>query len=542
MSLGSTNCASHWLSCVLAVVSAWGCSDKGSPHAGSTPTSGTTTAHATVTASSTASSSGSSASHTASGGAPTTSSTTSSGSGGSNSGSSASDGGGLGGEAGADTSGGTTAGPSETVEGDRCSFTLSHRASEAIGTVQIVTWSTDLPNVNEARLEFGLTGSELEMSAPVDLAEPDFRTLLLGMKGARSYSFRILASSAATTCTSPELSFMTGPVPEWVPSITKSGSGTNASKGFIITTSGLNFFSMSANRELPSVYIFDTDGDVVWWTTNEIEDISSARMSWDGKTMFSVCAYRAWVFGVSMDGMVAQEYRELEGANHDLAVLPDGGIATMLTGNPSSFAEMKADGSVVTIVPDLANLFGDETLHPNAVHYHQADDTFTLSNLTTSSIVKFTRTGDLVWQIGGNTPLGDSFELVGVESWNDNHGHHLTADGHFLIFNNRVPDGETSRSRVLEVLLDDEEWTATKTWEFSEEGWATAQLGDVQRLPNGNVLVTYSNVAQIVEVAPSGEVVQSFENDRTWLEGYSWPFALFGYATFRTSLYGPPPR
>jgi len=36
--------------------------------------------------------------------------------------------------------------------------------------------------------------------------------------------------------------------------------------------------------------------------------------------------------------------------------------------------------------------------------------------------------------------------------------------------------------------------------------------------------------------------VQSFDNDMAFLEGDTWPFALFGYATFRTSLYGPPPR
>ena len=480
------------------------------------------------------------------------SSTGGSSTGGSDTGSATSGAGSIGGQAGADTSGettgaATTGSTGETVAGDTCSFSVSHSASSAIGTVEIVTWSTDLENLSDAHIDFGLAGAELDMTAPVDLAEPGYRTVLVGMKGDTSYAFRLVASSETSsetkTCTSPEISFTTGTVPDWVPTITKGGSGVNAAKGFIVTTSGLNLFGV--DQHLPSVYIFDTDGDVVWWTENEIDNISGARMSWDAKTMWSLSAYSYIVFSVSMDGMTAREYPELDGANHDLTVLPDGGVATMINNGfeePYSFVELKADGTLVTIVPDLAAVLDAPTMHPNAVHYYPEDNTFTLSELSSSAIVKFTRTGELVWQIGGDAPLGDSFELVGLEPWRGNHGHHLTADGHFLFFNNFHDEAEDPAPRIFEVLLDDEDWTATKTWEYSVEGSYSDQLGDVQRLPNGNVLITYSNMAQIIEVAPSGEVVQSFDNDMFRREGDTFPYAVFGYASFRTSLYGPPPR
>ena len=54
-------------------------------------------------------------------------------------------------------------------------------------------------------------------------------------------------------------------------------------------------------------------------------------------------------------------------------------------------------------------------------------------------------------------------------------------------------------------------------------------LGDVQRLPNGNNLVTFSTSGQIHEMTPSGTLVAKFTS------------TAFGYTEFRESLYGPPP-
>ena len=55
------------------------------------------------------------------------------------------------------------------------------------------------------------------MTAPVDLTQPSYRTLLLGMKGSSSYVYRIVATSSAGTCTSQDYTIMTGAVPSSVP-------------------------------------------------------------------------------------------------------------------------------------------------------------------------------------------------------------------------------------------------------------------------------------------------------------------------------------
>lgn len=364
----------------------------------------------------------------------------------------------------------------------------------------------------------------------------------------RRDDFRIVAVSEEGTCISPEFSFMTGPVPDWAPVITKSVSTADAPQGSIVTTPGFDTGFRRMARGLPSAYIFDTDGDIVWWVPELAFEVTRAHMSWDGDSMWLIKLNvdgrtEGEVIKVSMDGTTTEWIVGLEAAHHDFAVLPDG-IATMLNGGngvPDSFVELKADGSIEAVVADLGTLHQLESYHPNAVHYHAADDSYTRSDLVLNGFVKFSRDDELLWQLGGDDPQGPAFELIGLEPWTNSHGHHLTSDGRFLFFNNAP--GLDGGSIVFEVILDKNDFTATKSWEYeSLDGWTSWQLGDAERLPNGNVLVTYSMSGLIQEVTPAGEVVQAFDNSHSFATRGDQGYALFGYADFRTSLYGPPPR
>jgi hypothetical protein len=65
----------------------------------------------------------------------------------------------------------------------------------------------------------------------------------------------------------------------------------------------------------------------------------------------------------------------------------------------------------------------------------------------------------------------------------------------------------------------------------------TVVLGDVQRLPNGNTLITYSQNGEMREISPTGQLVQTVQ---TFNE--TGTRRAFGYADFRPTLYGPPLR
>ena len=83
-----------------------------------------------------------------------------------------------------------------------------------IPTVGIVTFTTSATGLTAAEIRFGLASTGPTMTAPVDLTQASYRTLLLGMKGSSNYVYRIVVTSGAGTCTSPDYTIMTGAVPE----------------------------------------------------------------------------------------------------------------------------------------------------------------------------------------------------------------------------------------------------------------------------------------------------------------------------------------
>jgi hypothetical protein len=100
-------------------------------------------------------------------------------------------------------------------------------------------------------------------------------------------------------------------------------------------------------------------------------------------------------------------------------------------------------------------------------------------------------------------------------------------NGNLLIFSNR---GTWGFADVLELKITETSSAISTTLVKDYVGdYASTVLGDVQRLPNGNTLVTYSTAGQIVELDPAWNVVRSLGGS-------------FGYADWRETLYGPPTR
>src|SRR6185436_12973487 len=154
-----------------------------------------------------------------------------------------------------------------------------------------------------------------------------------------------------------------------------------------------------------------------------------------------------------------------------------------------SLVERAKDGTVTTVVPDFGALYDTSVsgnrFHPNSLHYHAWDDSYTISDTYPRLYVKVSRKGDLLWQFGGSNPK-DPTKHFQVTWSGENHGHHLLSDGTFLFFSNY-----TSTARVFK--LDETTMTATSGLAYTPNpAINTGALGDVQRLPNGNILVTFS--------------------------------------------------
>ncbi len=437
-------------------------------------------------------------------------------------------GGNAGGGAGASGGRPATGGTGGATPTEICSFDIQDALSPAIPTVGIITWSTTLAGLTDARIEFTLDEPAADENVrggggAIDVAGQSHRALLLGLKAQRRYNYRIVARSGNTVCTSPERSLTTGAIADAAKmtlTLTPAAQGTPA-QGFIVTTD----YNWSV------AFIFDTDGDVVWLTPAPTS-CSRARMDWEGQNMWMLEVDGTQgspgdVRRVGMDGTnVVDHVAGLDTAHHDLTVLPGGIVATLLwsgeTSEASTLVERSPDGTIKTVAKIAENVFGSTgTYHTNSVAYHAADDTYTVGDLNKVSFAKLTRTGTRLWSFAKS-------EFIG------NHGHHLLDHG-ILVFKAR-----TMPSPVFEYSLTESAGsvTATQIWSYDPgNNLGSIILGDVQRLPNGNTLIDYSNAGEMREVSPAGAVVQTIRYTSS-LTGKR----QLGYADFRQSLYGPPPR
>jgi hypothetical protein len=459
-------------------------------------------------------------------------------------------GGGAGTAAGASGSAGTGATGS-------CNFTVMGQTADKLGmngipTVGVVNWSVDLTNLTTASIDFTLMGGSTKMTAPVDVTTgPSFRTLLLGMKGSKTYSYKINVSNGTTTCSSADYMITTGSVPNAVTRITRTAGPAAASqaKGFIVASSGLaggagGFGGGTGGGGTSYAFIIDADGEIVWFAPAPAT-CSRAKMSYDGQYMWMVelnvdnmTKDGGELRRVSMDGLTSTgSIPGMANCHHDVTILPDGRAACMSWiqqpgDQPSDLLETDFQGNVKKIVTVDSKIYlggsglggGSGTFHANSIHYHQKDDSYTVGDRNPNLFVKLDHTGKVLWQFGGSCTGAPAPSCVGG-TWKVNHGHDMMDDGTFLFFNN----GQSGASTAFFYKITETGTFAANMVDSYSPGTTSSVLGDVQRLPNGNTLVTFSTASVIHEIDPTKAVVQQISGPG-------------GYAEWRETLYGAPPR
>jgi hypothetical protein len=415
-----------------------------------------------------------------------------------------------------------------------CAFTVTSELSAQIPTVGVVEWSLAGEAPSSAKIVYALKDAAPALlnrggEAPVSLDNASYRTLLLGLKQSSDYTFHIEATRGGATCQSPDYALPTTGTLAGAPSVSVDVTQpARREPGFIVTSSG-TFVPDSA-------YIIDADGEMVWFFPGPL-NTCRAQMDYEGNTMWMITCNPINEVGelrsVSMDGaQVSMNVPGFDGAHHDLAVMPGGRVAALVWSTtynepPSDLVIRTPDGQVTTAFTIGSNLYQSDLFHANAVHYIPSDDSFTIADRNANVVVKVSSGGVPQWQLGGVCDGAPTGIHCSPQSWQVNHGHHLLDDGTLLVFNNT----ETyDPAHVLEFQLDDTAAGLGATLVRDYTGTElSATLGDVQRLPGGNTLVTYSNAGTIVELDSSWNEVQTFT-------------ARVGYSNWRPTLYGPPLR
>jgi len=139
--------------------------------------------------------------------------------------------------------------------------------------------------------------------------------------------------------------------------------------------------------------------------------------------------------------------------------------------------------------------------HSNSLHYYENDSTILLNvrNLNTFLLISYP-SGDILWACGDAGSFGGGL-------FHHPHDPEILPNGNVLMFDNDEHAGHPVTSRALEIAIDPVAQTAEVVWEWrDEELWAPI-MGDANRLPNGNTLVTHPWAARVIEVNPSGEKV-----------------------------------
>lgn len=519
-----------------AVLTALGCGGQGTPGSPATTSTGggaTTTATpttatpttatpttATPTAATPTAATPTAATPSAGGSSPSGEPSVSGGSGNSTAGSATA--------SGATTNGASTGDTAPAAEGS-CTITLNAEVSEAIQTVGIVTFSADV-SVDQARIEFGLD-TNYGMTAPVDLSEPEYRTLLLGMKQSREYHFRIVVESGGAECASADQTLMTGLLPNILPQLDVNTIAPEALWGGFLETGQYQ----ARGGDTSPAYILDADGDYVWALA--VGDyVTGVRQSYDGKYMWingtnNTNGGKANIHRVTMDGLVDEDLSAEFGIqDHSITILPDESV--IFYGHDGTCADIKRrypDGSIEVIVNSGEAHGAPGMCHINHIEYSPDDETLIFGDDNHDNYTKITLDGQVVWVLGGET---SQFTGDGA-TWSRNHGLDVLAVDRVLHFNNGPMRG-TSASMVRELQLDLEAMTATVVWTYEPDPPLTNDvLGDVQRLDNGNTVVAFSAQGVLHEVDADGNLLQEI----------TWPLGgAFGYINKRRTLYGPPPR
>lgn len=147
-----------------------------------------------------------------------------------------------------------------------------------------------------------------------------------------------------------------------------------------------------------------------------------------------------------------------------------------------------------------------DLLHTNSAVRDPAGGGWLLMPRYLDAVLRFDDAGGFDWQLGGRD---SDFALEPDARFAHAHFSHAW-DDRLLIFDNGPEHDEDGYgvSRVVELVVDREARRVSVAWEYRHpRGAHTRFLGDAQRLPGGNTLVSWGSLGRITEVTPDGEQV-----------------------------------
>lgn len=160
--------------------------------------------------------------------------------------------------------------------------------------------------------------------------------------------------------------------------------------------------------------------------------------------------------------------------------------------------------------------FGYDWIHGNAVVYDAREDVMYYNSRHLSRIIKIDYgTGDIIWNLGFDMPSGDV--NFGDDLFSMQHAVEILENGNLLMFDNGNRRGHSfclppqPYSTAVELAVNPgEPEPVEEVWRHTLDLFAPF-VGDADRLPNGNTLITAGAVQRVFEVAEDGSLVWEYE-------------------------------
>ena len=398
-------------------------------------------------------------------------------------------------------------------------------------------------------------------------ADTDRRTLHSARPG-ESHEFTVVGLRAETTysftATTPdgEVSdvgtFTSGPLPMLAPDVQVLQEAADSVDG--ITIVARRDLGNGEFEEGPLYFGFDGDGFVTWYLPHEetAQEGTLLRHVGDGLTLASVNGTHDVL---TPDGHTLDSFGPFDSSwdlHHDFRVLDNGnGLTVGRETRQIGGAELVGDilrevdigGNVIwewatfdhldTTRVDHSRL--TRTSEPNRFNWTHLNGTWVneqqneilVSLRSQGWVVSIDRgSGDINWIAGDRAGASPSFDapfltLTSGTWFSGQHAPQITADGNLLVFDNRAETGGPElESRAVMYEIDRDNLTATQILEAGAGQFAMA-LGDVDELPNGNILVV-AGIGAERSTQPGARITEIDSQGNTL-----WEVATPGINTYR---------